>query len=166
MREIAEALYVFLPAGVANATPPLLTHWLGSGHPIDAGRRWHGNPLFGEHKTWEGLVGGTCAGVAAFAMQRAIDGLGVPWSFGIAISFGALAGDLVKSFAKRQLAIAPGRSWFPFDQLDYIAGALIAGWPFLRFPPIAIAAIAVTFFVLHLVVSAAGYAMGVKSAPI
>ncbi len=164
--ELVEAIYVFLPAGVANATPPLLTRFFGLGRAIDGGRRWRGRPLLGSHKTWQGLIGGSCAGIATFALQRVFDDLSVPWSFGVAISVGALAGDLVKSLVKRQLAVEPGTTWFPFDQLDYVIGALAAGALFVRFPPLVIAAIVVAYFVLHLVVSAVGYALGVRTAPI
>lgn len=41
------------------------------------------------HKTWQGLIGGSCMGIATFALQRRFDGLDVPMSFGIAISVGA-----------------------------------------------------------------------------
>jgi CDP-2,3-bis-(O-geranylgeranyl)-sn-glycerol synthase len=166
MNDIVEAVYLFLPAGIANATPPVLTRFIGLGRPIDAGRQWRGKPLFGPHKTWQGLIGGTCAGVATFALQRMFDDLDVPLSFGIAISFGALAGDLVKSFAKRQLSVEAGRAWFPFDQLDYMIGAFAAGALFVRFPPIVIAATVAVYFILHLVVSAIGYTLGIKSTPI
>ena len=166
MRDIVEAIYLFLPAGVANATPPVLTRFFGLGRAIDAGRQWRGKPLFGSHKTWQGLIGGTCAGIATFMLQRAFDDLNVPLSFGIAISIGALAGDLAKSFVKRRLAVEAGRTWFPFDQLDYVIGAFVAGAFFVRFPPIVIAATAAAYFVLHLAVSAIGYTLGIKNAPI
>lgn len=164
MREIAEAIYVFLPAGVANATPPLLTRFLGPGRPIDAGLQWRGRALLGAHKTWQGLIGGSCAGIVTFALQRRFDRLDVPVAFGIAISIGALAGDLVKSFVKRRLAVQPGHSWFPFDQIDYVIGGLAAGAPFLRFSPVLIVTTVAAYFVLHLVVSAIGYALGIKTA--
>lgn len=160
------AVYLFLPAGIANATPPVLTRFFGLGRPIDGGRQWRGRPLLGPHKTWQGLIGGTCAGVATFALQRAFDDRDVPLSFGVAISVGALAGDLVKSFAKRQLSIEAGRTWFPFDQLDYMIGAFAAGAPFVRFAPSVIASTVAVYFVLHLAVSAIGYGLGIKSAPI
>ncbi len=163
MRELLETLYLFLPAGVANATPPLLTRFFGPGRPIDGGLLWRGRPLLGAHKTWQGLIGGTCAGVATFAIQRAFDGLAVPLLFGIAISVGALAGDLVKSFAKRRLAVAAGRVWFPFDQLDYVIGAIAAGAPFLALTPQSIAAVVIVYFALHLAVSAIGFVLGVKA---
>lgn len=166
MREILETIYMFLPAGVANATPPLLTRFFGLGRPIDGGRRWRGRPLLGTHKTWQGLIGGTCAGMATFAAQRTFDDLAVPLSFGVAISVGALAGDLVKSFAKRRLAFEPGRRWFPFDQLDYVIGALAAGAAFMPLTLRDIVATVLVYFALHLAVSAVGFVLGVKATPI
>ena len=37
---------------------------------------------------------------------------------GLGCGVGALGGDSIKSLIKRQLGIAPGRSWIPADQLD------------------------------------------------
>ena len=48
------------------------------------------------------------------------------------LGFGALCGDSIKSFFKRQIGIAPGKSWFPFDQLDYLVGALLVSLPFVH----------------------------------
>ena len=90
----------------------------------------------------------------------------LPLLFGIAISAGALVGDLVKSFVKRRLNVAPGRAWFPFDQCDYVIGALIAAMPFIHLSlPIVAGTIAI-YVLLHLVVSAAGYLVGVKDSAI
>lgn len=36
-----------------------------------------------------------------------------------------MTGDAVKSFFKRQRDMPPGSSWFPFDQLDFVIGALV-----------------------------------------
>jgi CDP-2,3-bis-(O-geranylgeranyl)-sn-glycerol synthase len=161
-----EALLLFLPAGVANSTPPLLTRFLGAGRPIDGGRSWRSLPLLGAHKTWQGLIGGTLAGFLTFVVQRRIDHLQIPLIAGVAMSFGALAGDLVKSFVKRRFAVEPGRAWFPLDQLDYVFGALLASAPFIPLSPALIGATIAVYFALHLVVSAIGFAVGVKDSPL
>lgn len=166
MREALDAVVLFLPAGAANLVPPLLTHFFGLGRPIDGGKTWRGRPILGSHKTWQGLIGGTAAGVIVFALQRLIDGRDVPLAFGVAISFGALAGDLVKSFVKRRVAVEPGRSWFPFDQLDYVIGGIVAGALVVPMTIEAIAAIVVAYFVLHLAFSALGFALRIKPTPI
>jgi CDP-2,3-bis-(O-geranylgeranyl)-sn-glycerol synthase len=49
---------------------------------------------------------------------------------GMSMGFGAVAGDAIKSFFKRQVGIAPGKSWVPFDQIDFVVGGLIASLPF------------------------------------
>jgi CDP-2,3-bis-(O-geranylgeranyl)-sn-glycerol synthase len=40
------------------------------------------------------------------------------------LGFGALAGDSIKSFFKRRVGVKPGKRWFPFDQIDFVIGAL------------------------------------------
>jgi CDP-2,3-bis-(O-geranylgeranyl)-sn-glycerol synthase len=111
--DVIAAFWLFLPAGIANSVPVILTKLLGAGRAVD-------ERLFGAHKTWQGLIGGTVAGVVCFALQKTLRSVDAPWLFGIFISAGALFGDLVKSLIKRRLRIVPGRSWFPFDQLDFI----------------------------------------------
>ena len=41
------------------------------------------------------------------------------------MGFGAITGDLIKSFFKRRLDFKPGARFFPWDQLDFVIGALI-----------------------------------------
>jgi CDP-2,3-bis-(O-geranylgeranyl)-sn-glycerol synthase len=53
------------------------------------------------------------------------DWLGLGLRFGV----GAMAGDSVKSLIKRRVGVAPGRPWIPFDQLDFVLGALVLVWP-------------------------------------
>src|SRR5207244_4565349 len=56
---IPQALWFFLPAYVANPMAVVF----GGGTPIDFGRTLRdGERLFGDGKTWRGLVGGTLAG--------------------------------------------------------------------------------------------------------
>ena len=159
VRDVVDAAYLFLPAGIANATPPLLTRLFGPGRPVNT-------RIFGAHKTWMGLVGGTAAGFATFVVQRSFDGWPLPLILGFAMSFGALAGDLAKSFVKRRMHIPPGRHWVPADQLDYVAGALVASAPFAHLTLLTVVTVVLTYFALHLIVSAAGFALGVKESPI
>lgn len=162
MHDLFFAFWLFLPAGIANAIPPVLTRVFGPGRPIDSGRTLRGKPILGTHKTWQGLIGGTIAGAATFAIQRFFDHADVPFVLAVLMPFGALCGDLLKSFFKRQMAIAPGTSWFPIDQLDYVIGALVVTAPVMSLSwRIVLYTIAI-YFVLHLIVSAIGYLIGVK----
>lgn len=104
---------------------------------IDMGYKWKNKEIFGSHKTYRGLLSGLVIGFLVFvAQQKAfelsaqmrrmslIDYSHYPAAFGALYSFSALLGDLVKSFLKRRFSIKPGIPWIPFDELDWVAGAL------------------------------------------
>jgi CDP-2,3-bis-(O-geranylgeranyl)-sn-glycerol synthase len=95
--------------------------------------------IFGKNKTYRGFLFGILFSIVTVYLQvflykkyllitaisivnyDKIDYL----LFGFLMGFGALFGDLVKSFFKRQLKIKEGASWFPFDQFDFVIGSLI-----------------------------------------
>jgi len=75
---------------------------------------------------------------------------------------GALTGDLVKSFIKRRLDIPPGRPWFPWDQLDWIMGAMLLS-SFVYSPPVgAVIVTAVLYVGVHLCSDRVVCYMGMK----
>jgi CDP-2,3-bis-(O-geranylgeranyl)-sn-glycerol synthase len=119
---IVETVWLLLPAAAANIAPVIAARyrWLPAlNRPLDGNRTFHGKRLLGAHKTWRGLVVGIVAGgIAGFFLGSAL--------LGVVLGAGALAGDAAKSFVKRQLNIAPGKSWPPFDQIDAALGALLA----------------------------------------
>ncbi len=127
-------LYLYLPAFVANAVPVLIrwvpgfTQW---NTPLD-------KKLFGAHKTYRGLIMGMLFAVLTGAIQFYVDQSALFTRFhalhptlprallmGGLLGMGALGGDLVKSFCKRKIGIAPGKPWLPGDGVDYIIGAMI-----------------------------------------
>jgi CDP-2,3-bis-(O-geranylgeranyl)-sn-glycerol synthase len=134
--EVMQVLYLFVPAYLANMTPVLVKGILPAlAGPIDGGRTWRGRRIFGDHKTWRGLLAGTVAGVAAFQIQvilyragflQALAVLDYPsagWWPGVLLGVGTGVGDALKSFFKRQIGIPPGASWLGPDQLDFMVGA-------------------------------------------
>jgi CDP-2,3-bis-(O-geranylgeranyl)-sn-glycerol synthase len=146
---LIEVIWFMLPAGFANMAPipaaRLLPSWNA---PLDCGRSLGGTRIFGDHKTVRGLVIGVAVGALVFLAQewlwarsepiRSISVLNyasAPAWLGAWMSFGALVGDLVKSFFKRRLGRKPGAPWFPFDQIDWIVGALALSWPFVALSP-------------------------------
>jgi CDP-2,3-bis-(O-geranylgeranyl)-sn-glycerol synthase len=118
---ILETVWLLLPAGAANLAPVLAAryNWLPAfNRPIDGNVTFLGKRVLGPHKTWRGLIVGIAAGaLTGFFLGSAL--------LGAVIGAGALAGDALKSFVKRQFNIAPGKPWRPFDQIDYILGALL-----------------------------------------
>jgi CDP-2,3-bis-(O-geranylgeranyl)-sn-glycerol synthase len=184
MNDIFVAVWIFLPAGVANMAPifaariPGLRQWNA---PIDAGKTFRGRRIFGAHKTWRGLAAGmVVATVTLWLQQQLISQMADPLQFtggldytalptlvaGPLLGLGALGGDAIKSFCKRQLNIAPGTSWFPFDQIDYIVGGAIVLLPFIVLSAMQYIWLLLFWLAAHLVVSFIGYVLGLKEKPI
>jgi CDP-2,3-bis-(O-geranylgeranyl)-sn-glycerol synthase len=127
-----QLIYLMLPIYVANMAPPFVKYWHGWNRPISV--RW-----LGSHKTIIGFGTGIAAALAVSLAQAMLawEGSLIPprapwWLVGLAAGFGAMAGDSLKSLAKRRIGIAPGTRWVPFDQLDFIVGGLIAMSFFVR----------------------------------
>ena len=147
MESVLSAIWFFLPAAFANMAPifanniPQIAHWKP---PMDFGRSYRGHRIFGDHKTFRGLAAGAIMGMLITALQmwltrfswndgliQYVDYTNVEALFaGGFLGVGALVGDAVKSFFKRQVGIKPGKSWVPFDQTDWIFGAYLFGLPF------------------------------------
>lgn len=173
MNDYVAAILFFLPAGVANMSPvianrlPVIKDW---NTPMDFGKTWQGKRILGDNKRVRGLVFGTLMGGLTAVVVSKLNANTVvtiaPFWAGSLLGFGALMGDAVESFFKRRRRLAPGQSWFPFDQTDYIVGGLIAIYPFVQLPVWVITTIIVVYFGLHLAVAYLAYLLGLKDRPI
>lgn len=168
------AFLLFLPAGVANATPvianriPLLNRWKT---PLDFGLSWRGKRLLGDNKSWRGLVTGTAIGVVTgIFICNPLLALGdyapLPIAVLVWLGLGALLGDAIESYIKRRRNRAPGTSWFPFDQIDYIIGGLLCTMLFGVWDLALATWVLVLFFGLHLLSAYVAYLLGLKAKPI
>lgn len=170
---LLESVIFFIPAGIGNMAPVLAAKMPGLRTlqaPIDFGKSWRGARILGDHKTWRGLVSGIIAG-GLTALVLKWTGLYDPsWLstaiIGSLLGFGALVGDSVKSFFKRRVGIASGKTWFPFDQIDYIIGGLLFIAPLKHLNLQQIAAILISYFLLHLLSTNIGYWLRLKKSPI
>lgn len=175
-----ETIWFLLPAGVANTVPVVAAHWRWLavlGRPLDGGKTWRGIRLLGDNKTIRGVVVGILFGSIvgyfqhlAFATQPVIQSISLvsyrsasaAILLGAWLSFGALLGDAVKSFFKRQLNIAPGKPWWPFDQIDFALGVMLVSFWFV---PLTIAHVVIALFgtgIISLVVSVIGVQLKIK----
>jgi CDP-2,3-bis-(O-geranylgeranyl)-sn-glycerol synthase len=173
---VVATLWFFLPAYLANMAPVLIgDHLPALAVPIDGGRSWRGARLFGAHKTWRGLVVGIVAGAAVGLVQQLLLGAGVhvgpvlpaavpSLAGGAALGLGTGVGDAVKSFFKRRVGIAPGGTWIPFDQLDFMAGAWLFVLPLAAPPPLATLLTLPIVFAGTIAVTAVGHRLGLKEA--
>ena len=143
------------------------------GSPIDFGYAWRGKQLFGPNKTWRGLVSGCLAAVGVVYLQKwlsphttsinLVDYASINLVLlGMLQGLVALGGDLIESFAKRRADISAGRPWVPFDQTDWIIGALVLTYNQARYSfAIAISAL-LLFGALHPLANLAGYVLRLK----
>lgn len=169
-----QAIYFILPAYFANIMPVLARKINFLAFPVDFGKKLGRNYFFGSHKTWRGLFFATAGGFVFFYAQKILYSLGIfanlslidyssfPFWFGALLGFGAIFGDLVKSFFKRRLSIAPGRRWIPFDQIDLVLGAL-AFSSFYYAPDLWIwVYLCLVTIPLHMIVKHLGYYSGIS----
>lgn len=185
----AQALYLFAPLLVSAAIMALVIHfdvWPWLFRPIDGGWRIGDKRLFGDHKTWRGVVvvvGGSIATVAiqktvsigSLARLSAVDYDAVDAvSFGGAMGVGAALGELPNSFVKRRLSIPPGKSahgkvqravFYIWDQVDLLMGAWPLIAPVVKPTPLLVAASFAVALIVHPLVAAAGYLLGVRPSP-
>lgn len=159
---LAAALWLYLPAFIANAVPVFVgkARWLAPYRfPI-----WENG--LGKNKTWVGVIAAIVAGTLGGWLQISL----TPWphspvtwiAWSALISVGAMAGDCVKSYCKRRIGIKPGGAWPVVDGIDYVVGALVCGLPlFVPSWPVAVALL-VAGPILSLLANMFSYAMGWK----
>lgn len=136
-------MYFFLPAYLANMSPVLcrkICQHLAV--PIDCKKKLFGKRIFGDNKTWRGLLVAVIAGAGIFIVQTWLykngyarslslfDYTTMPIFLGAVLGLGAMLGDLIKSFMKRQVNIEPGSPWYVVDQIDYVFGGVLLCSPF------------------------------------
>jgi CDP-2,3-bis-(O-geranylgeranyl)-sn-glycerol synthase len=184
LQDILFALWFLLPAAAANAIPifaaaiPFLKKYDA---PIDGGKTWRGHALLGPHKTWRGIISGIIIATFVLWIQQLL-AANFSWTelvtghvdyatlptliLGPLFAIGALGGDAIESFFKRQRNIQSGGSWVPFDQLDYIIGSVLVSLFFVILTPMQYVWIFIVWFLTHLLASYIGYLLGLKKAPI
>ncbi|MFH0952144.1 MAG: CDP-archaeol synthase [Patescibacteria group bacterium] len=130
------------PIYMANVMPIVVRRWCNwLAFPLDLGKKYKDQPIFGRNKTFRGLLVAVIAGVLIFVLQRyayqnseffrsisIINYTEMTLWLGFLMGLGSILGDLIKSFVKRRFRVNPGQSWFPWDQMDYALGGMILGF--------------------------------------
>lgn len=167
---LISSFYFILPAYFANMCP-VIFGWLNFplGQPIS-------EKYLGSHKTWRGFYGGYIGALLILFLQSKLGPL-LPitlfqplldyqninlFLYAFLFGIGAITGDGIKSFFKRRLGIKPGRPFFPFDQLDFVIGALLFLWPFYSLPWPNILTILIITPILHLLANVTAYLLKLK----
>jgi CDP-2,3-bis-(O-geranylgeranyl)-sn-glycerol synthase len=169
------AVWIMLPAYLPNPVAALF----GGGTPIDLGRNFSdGKRIFGDGKTFRGLIIGILAGIGIGLVQiQAVGAFGwenLPEHTYRSITLlatGALLGDLCKSFFKRRLGKERGAKWPVADMYDLVAGALLmvlifdSAWLFANMTLLIFILILILTPILHRAVNIIGYHFRVKEVP-
>lgn len=176
--ELLKAIWLMLPAYFSNASPVAIKGKM----PIDFGRNFiDGKRIFGDGKTFRGFFGGAAVGMAVGCVQDTLIWVWgfynplqipippyIPPSSLICMCFGALVGDLIKSFAKRRMGIKRGAPLPIADQLDFVLGAWLflyiftPAWFLATFTPTIILIVLIVTPLLHLATNSLGYLLGMK----
>jgi CDP-2,3-bis-(O-geranylgeranyl)-sn-glycerol synthase len=175
--------WFFAPAGVANIAAffsSKIPYIRKFSYPVDGYAMFRKKRVLGDHKTIRGFVCGVFAGIGIVYLQIflynnlwfvphiiSLDYNTVnPIFLGSLAGFGALAGDAVKSFFKRQMGIKPGVSWVPFDQIDYIVGGILFTSLYIALPFWQYVFLFFVWFFLHPFTSFLGYLLKFKNQPL
>jgi CDP-2,3-bis-(O-geranylgeranyl)-sn-glycerol synthase len=168
-----QLLLFILPAYVANATPVLF----GGGIPVDFNRKFiDGERIFGDGKTWRGLLAGLCFGSVTGLLESQLCSLAVlpsslclnftPLAF--VLSLGTMAGDLAGSFIKRRMGMKRGYPSLILDQLSFLLFALLLSTPYLPGGFLALDSLALLLaltYLLHVLSNILANRLGLKKVP-
>lgn len=174
---ILKSFYFALPAYCANMAPVIFAKlgWLEFlNRPIDGGKKFGQNFVFGAGKTWRGIVAAIILGILTAGLQALVSNFSffedislvdypATWPiFGFLAGSGAILGDLAKSFFKRRTGIVSGRSWPVFDQLDFVAGFFVFTYFFVRPSWEIIVTAAFMTLILHPLTNLIAYLLKIK----
>jgi CDP-diglyceride synthetase len=180
---LPSAVWLFLPmiGGLLVHAPVLrFDLWRSLKQPLDSGRTFRGKRIFGDNKTWRGVIvmsAGVIASTATLlqagwyrAKIPAEVAAAHPLALGALLSLGIFAGELPNSFVKRQLGIEPGKqrggaigvAIAIFDQGDVVLGVALAIAPIHRLTTLDAALSFVIVVLVHMIANVIGYAIGAR----
>src|SRR5215470_4891955 len=190
MRVIKEFLilaYLFLPLLVGLALHGFCIKYDTLAflcRPIDRGRKFRGKRIFGDNKTYRGVVVVSLGTAIGFGLQslllhriasvRSVELFDYEFfksvALGLAIGVAAMLSELPNSFIKRQFEIAPGtaaRGWkavifYVYDQIDFLLGAWLVLAVVVPVTAGRLLLSAVLLLVAHQIMSSVGYALGMR----
>ena len=171
---ILQVFYLMLPAYFANMAPVIVKGSFKSLKiPLDFNKKINKKPIFGENKTFRGLIFGVLFAVIIAYLQFLLynnnilaDIAIIDYSNWLLIGFllgsGAIFGDLVESYVKRRMDYKPGKPFVPFDQIDFVIGALIFIYPLVILSLDKIMIILFLSFILHIIVNHIAFYMNIR----
>lgn len=163
---ILKCIYFMLPAYFANMAPVIVKKsFKRLAVPINT-------KIFGKNKTYRGLIFGILFAIIIAFFQYLLYPSLKSLSFldysnwleiGFLMGSGAVFGDMIESLVKRRLSYKPGQPFVPFDQLDFVFGALLL-ISLIFIPTIKmIITIIIASFVLHILINHSAYYLKIRN---
>ena len=155
-------LQLLILLAVANGTPVIAKLLLGDkfAASLDGGAPFgDGRPWFGPSKTIRGFV------LAVLATTGAAVLLGLGWKMGVLVGTMAMAGDLLSSFVKRRLGLAPSSQAIGLDQIPESLFPLLAARLLLPLTALDVTVATMLFFAGGLLLSRLLYKWHVRDRP-
>lgn len=155
-------LQLLVLLAVANGIPLAAKRLLGDrlDRPLDGGRIFtDGRPLFGCAKTIRGIVLSLLATPIAAAL------IGLPWQLGAVVAAAAMGGDLLSSFVKRRMGLAPSSKATGLDQIPEALLPLMASSLVVSVTLADIVAGTVIFLVGSMILSRILFALRLRDQP-
>lgn len=159
---LALAVELLLLLITANGAPILAHKLFGAraGRPIDNRRCFlDGQPLLGASKTWRGVA----AALVLTPLLAVV--LGLSPVVGAQIACAAMLGDLLSSFLKRRLRIAPSGMALGLDQIPESLLPLLAVRAQFALSNAEIALLTVAFMLAELLLSQILYRLRIRKQP-
>jgi CDP-diglyceride synthetase len=181
---LAQAFWLAAPVVIAGILHMIVVRrdfFAALKKPLDFGKKFRGEPIFGPNKTWRGLVFMTLAPAVLGAFQGYFYGFWAerervaPFTIvpdanhylqsymllNAVLGLGYALGELPNSFIKRRVGISPGKTiskfFFVLDQADSVIAALLLGWAFFPLDGRVVAVGIVALTLLHLALNAGLY---------
>ncbi|MBW2976216.1 CDP-archaeol synthase [Candidatus Woesearchaeota archaeon] len=163
-----------MPAYFANMAPVMVRGiFKGLAFPLDLNKKIKNKPILGKNKTFRGLFFGVLFAVIIAYLQflfyrnNILAGVSITdysnWALiGVLMGFGAISGDLAESFVKRRLSYEPGKPFVPWDQIDFVIGAIIFVYPAVRLSFDKIGVILLLSFILHVSINHFAFYTGIR----
>lgn len=127
---------------------------------VDGNRKFiDGRPLLGPTKTIRGIL------VAIVVTAASAPLLGLDLEIGLLVGAAAMAGDLLSSFCKRRLGLAPSSRATGVDQIPELLLPLLACWQMLALTAVDIAVVCGLFFAGELLLSQLLFRLHLRERP-
>ena len=147
---------------LANGGPVIAKRLLGDklSFPVDGGRQYlDRRPWFGSSKTVRGII------VSVVITALGAEMIGYPWQIGALFGTATMVGDLISSFIKRRLGLAPSSRAIGLDQIPESALPILVCWQSLDLTPTIALIVLAVFVVGELLLSKLLFRLRVRDRP-